>query len=420
VSTIYALRLKICQIYGSKLLKDCPAGFFTLVLLMILPGAVFGFGAKRDSTQKLKRTSHIFISANFDKGSLLYPDNRYKDQILERIYHGSEIRVGMQTKTGNYYDQLYKFPSFGFGYYMADLSRIKLLDQNSETIVDQGYPNAFFGFIKVPLIRGKRLVWNYQFGGGLSFNFKPYHPESNPGNILIGSQRNVYFEVGSSIDLLLTNRIGLSGGYVFKHFSNGAYRIPNLGINLVAFQMALRYNFTKEKRMNLNSVEIPILSKKNEVIAFAAAGAKMLNEDFNEQIYDKQWFQTTVQLGYMRRIGWKRSWGGGFDIIYKSYGNYLKEIEAEKNQSEFNARGVNNFAMAVWAGHEVRYNRVSVHLQCAAYLFNNSRQALESPVYFRIGARYNVYKNFLIGVNLKSHGAKADVLEYAIGYRLGW
>jgi hypothetical protein len=390
----------------------------------VLWGAVFlcstaFFGQQNDSESLRKRTSHIYVSGNLDKGTLLYPDKRYKDRILNNIYHGMELRVGLQTETGNYYDQLYKFPSFGFGYYMANLSQILLADENNEVVIDQGYPNAFFGFIRVPIVRGRKIVWNYQFAGGLSFNFKPYDPEVNPSNILIGSKRNVYFEVGTSIDLILTNRISLSGGYVFKHFSNGAYRMPNLGINLVAFQMALRYHFNKAANLNLAPVTIPVLKDKNEIIAFASVGWKMLNEDFHEQVYDQRWLQSTIQLGYMCRVGWKRSWGAGFDLIYKEYGNHLKSLTATTENQNFNPQSKNNFAMAMWIGHEIRFNRVSTHLQLAGYLFNNSKQALESPYYFRIGARYNVYKNFLVGINLKSHGAKADVLEYAIGYRLG-
>lgn len=390
---------------------------FSCLIVLVCNHSIY---AQQDDAATLKkRTSHLYISANLDKGTLLYPDKRYKDLILNNIYHGMELRVGLQTETGNYYDQLYNFPSFGFGYYMADLSQILLADETNEVVIDQGYPNAFFGFIKVPIVRGKKIVWNYQFAGGLSFNFKPYDPEVNPSNILIGSKRNVYFEVGTSIDLILTNRISLSGGYVFKHFSNGAYRIPNLGINLVAFQMAMRYHFNKSPKLNLTPVEVPVLSDKNEIIAFASVGWKMLNEDFHNQIYDQRWLQSTFQLGYMRRVGWKRSWGAGFDLIYKEYGNHLKNIAQSAEEQEFNPQGKNNFAMAMWIGHEIRFNRVSTHLQLAGYLFNNSKQALESAYYFRIGARYNVYRNFLIGVNLKSHGAKADVLEYAIGYRLG-
>lgn len=373
-----------------------------------------------DSINANNKLFHLFISANFDKGGLLYPTHDYKDQVIEKIYIGSELRIGIQTENGNFYDQLYKYPSFGVGYYYANLTRIKLIDTDSEETFDQGHPSALFGFIKVPIIRRKKVVWSYQFGGGVSFNFKPYDPENNPGNILIGSKLNVYFEVGSSLDYLLSNRFTLSGGYILKHFSNGSARIPNLGINLVAFQCAVRYNFSKSPQFNLNYSKIPELEMKNEIITSIGAGVKMLNEDFDNQKYDNQWFQSTVQVGYMRRVGWKRSWGAGTDFTYKSYGNYLEQMKAEKKEENFEEQSSNNFAMAIWIGHEVRYGKMSVHLQCATYLFNNSVQALESPYYFRIGARYNLYKNALIGINLKSHGTKADIIEYALGYRFGW
>ena len=39
-------------------------------------------------------------------------------------------------------------------------------------------------------------------------------------------------------------------------------------------------------------------------------------------------------------------------------------------------------------------------------------------MYFRVGLKYYVYKNLFAALTLKSHGAKAEAVEFGIGIRL--
>ncbi len=68
-----------------------------------------------------------------------------------------------------------------------------------------------------------------------------FHPVENPDNQVIGSMLNAYAVLKFESEYRLLNRwaFTLSGG--LAHISNGAFQLPNIGINMLQNSLGLKY-----------------------------------------------------------------------------------------------------------------------------------------------------------------------------------
>ena len=104
-----------------------------------------------------------------------------------------------------------------------------------------------YGFVDIPFHK-PRSRWTWLYGGalGISYNFNPYDPETNPVNVFLGSERNVYIDLYFEGHYAISNRMDIGIGTGFKHFSNGSYKLPNAGINLIP--LTIMHNTVSQKK----------------------------------------------------------------------------------------------------------------------------------------------------------------------------
>lgn len=128
-------------------------------------------------------------------------------------------------------------------------------------IPHQGIGTAFFTFgepgqlgnpIAVYLFQGAqlaqftpRLSLRYEWNFGLSGGWKPYHPQTNPENRIIGSKMNAYMNAGFYLCQTLSQHFDLIGGVSLTHFSNGNTQFPNAGLNTASVKLGLMYSFNR-------------------------------------------------------------------------------------------------------------------------------------------------------------------------------
>ena len=106
-----------------------------------------------------------------------------------------------------------------------------------------GYPIGLYTFFRGPFVRGNKLVLNYEAGWGLSTNFKPYDPFTNPYNNAIGSRETLMATFSLILQYQFTRRLDLNTSFTLTHYSNATLKSPNLGINTFAPRLSLRYHF---------------------------------------------------------------------------------------------------------------------------------------------------------------------------------
>lgn len=213
------------------------------------------------------------LKINYHNGRVLQTNDfvRGLNQELSPIshYQALALQIGKQTTGKNYWEQLYGYPVWGAGLYAADFF-------NPE---EMGYPIAVYGFFEAPFKRWGNLSFNYDLRLGLTFNWRKFDPLTNNYNIAIGAGETVYIYSGIDISYQIVKRINIAFGGGFTHFSNGALKKPNFGINTLSPSATITYNLNK----NLSGFKKPVekdLSQQDAVnISFYAGLKNVLLDD---------------------------------------------------------------------------------------------------------------------------------------------
>ena len=78
-----------------------------------------------------------------------------------------------------------------------------------------------------------------------------------------------------------------------------------------------------------------------------------------------------------------------------------------------------HLAISVYPSYELVVNRLSLVLQPGFYVARKKIPGQKSAVYYRIGLKYHLSKNFFAGINLRASSLKeSDFIEWNVGYRL--
>jgi len=348
---------------------------------------------------KVPKRKQLLVQLGVENGGMIAV-NKILDESLRNIYYnGINLRVGWQTdKDGDSYHQLYNYPIYGLGFYASTFRKAEI-----------GTPTALYGFVSVPIHPGRFRRWdfNYRISLGLASNFEPYDEENNPLNVLLGSHRNVSIELGIQANYKLSTHLQMGAGLSFHHFSNGSIRQPNKGINLLPLSVTLTYIPYRESP-DFGQTELPELDENGQVHLHYAFGIKQF-----EPRNRKRYFKSTVGIYWSYAVGYKWRLGVGGDLFYSDSGN----------QPEIAGDALNKMG-AMFSGGPAFYvdhvltKRLYLNGNVGVYIHRNDFNGEIKPVFLRIGTRYKVWKNAYAGISIKAHTAKADFVEWTMGYTL--
>src|ERR1035437_9790345 len=173
-------------------------------------------------------------------GNIIPHDQHVKDLILNPVT-GAELSLEFQTMGEKPWQQFNGFPVIGIGAVYLDLGNAQKL----------GNAFALYPYISYPLIRTRSFKLSLKAGAGVSYLTKTYYNTNKDslGGILplsqangaIGSNLNVYFSGGGSLEIPIAKGFSLIGEYTWNHMSNGSAVAPNSGLNLLNGFVGLRY-----------------------------------------------------------------------------------------------------------------------------------------------------------------------------------
>ena len=106
----------------------------------------------------------------------------------------------------------------------------------------------------------------------------------------------------------------------------------------------------------------------------------------------------------------------GADVFFS---NFLKEFIYYRSVAfpEDNLSGNEDYKrIGIFAGHELFMNKTAFITQLGYYVYYP--YDFEGRTYFRIGLKRYFNDKFFGALTLKSHGAKAEAIEFGIGLRL--
>ncbi|PWL24087.1 MAG: hypothetical protein DCO96_14965 [Fluviicola sp. XM-24bin1] len=256
-----------------------------------------------------------------------------------------------------------------------------------------------YGFMSMPLIHTKRFTFSGRLGAGLSVAPKVYHHETN--NLSIATSTHV----NALVSMAVESRYEIGPHAVnaiidMTHFSNGAAKVPNLGLNVPFVSLGYGYRI-REAQIEI----VPRFSDVNpKYWEFGAVGVVSVKEVY--PVGGKKYPCFGVNLMGRRYFRPQVGMEVSLDFMYKSsLQTYAPDVPMTI---------ADQFQMGIFVGYLMPFYRFHIITGMGYYL--RDKYGFQEPVYHRVGMRY-VFKNGLnINCVLKSHWARADYVEYGIGY----
>jgi hypothetical protein len=281
---------------------------------------------------------------------------------------------------------------YGIGVQYTDMANPQLIGTTVRVL-----PHAY-----VPFVQGGHGALGLRGGWGLGWVEKPFDRRDNAKQIALGSHLNL------AIHLMLEyrhtwGRHALGAGISLDHLSNGSYRQPNLGVNLLNVNLAYSYALgTAPPIVGVADTTAMALNKGREQLV---VGSFAISE--TEQPHTGQYTVYSLS-GHVRwRRTRKSSFGAGVDLFNKGALRTLDTGLGDGGRAALTQAGLHG-------GWTLHFGQGEFLFQMGAYVHTPVPDA--AAVYHRIGLRLRSGRHLLWNLSLKSHYAVADHLEFGVGY----
>lgn len=315
--------------------------------------------------------------------------------LIEDDLYALDLSVSFPTYGSNYWEKMYRYPRTGLGYSYWSLG-------NDEVF---GKAHALYGFVNIPFFKPRRkFSLNYQISFGASYLTKKFDVYEDHLNRAISSRFNVFIQMGidAKIKVLPYSEIVLGAGGA--HFSNGKTHSPNYGINAGTFSLGFNYLFNRPEDGYKDPDPFLLTKRIKQTLIFSASS----------KVYDNlmgtKYFASSLNYNCDYLINHKRRIGLGADLFYD--GSIKEALAKEENVSDSEFKDYLRFGLHI--SHSIQYKKLMMGIQVGHYLY--SKYTDMTSVYNRISVQYLITEQFLFNISVKSHFAKADFIEWGIGY----
>lgn len=299
----------------------------------------------------------------------------------------TEVSYLFQPKGRKYWQQQFNNPIYGVTFFAGSVGNRELL----------GNYYGLFGTIRIPMITAKWYRFTLNLGAGLSHGTKRYNAETNILSMATSTLLNAHVMMGAESRFTF-GRHAINLSIDMTHFSNGAFQVPNLGLNLPFLSLGYGYKIRE------NKADFEMIGPFIQRWEFGVIGYFSAKELF--PIGGKKY--PVMGLNFVGRRYFKQYCGmeASFDIMYKeSVKAYQKDVI--KSDAEI-------IQLGAFVGYILPFNKF--HLVTGMGIYVRDKYQPQDLFYHRVGMRYVFDNGININLVLKSHWARADYIEYGIGY----
>lgn len=333
--------------------------------------------------------------------------NNYEEIPISNIYTLS-FRYERQTDGSRSWHQLYNYPSYGVGMYFASFNVKNQL----------GNPIALYAYTSSYILNKAKWNLKTEVSLGLCFNWQHFTPET-PLNVAMGGALSCYVDAGVTAYRLLDNNFELGLGLYLSHFSNGAMKKPNLGINTIAPKLTLKYKPYGE--FEYSKSPLPPFEKTIEDLTTIFFGSHnvltiLSPNQVDEPYYDKSYLVFGLDKRFLQRLTPKHSLGLGFGLGYNQYIGTTYHIH-EREVVLRNTNIFKKFNLSTYLSYEYRIHKLMLFVEPGYYIYRSIYD--NTPNFFqRIGVRYQLNKHFFASIGLRAaYFSVAQYIEWGIGGR---
>lgn len=301
-------------------------------------------------------------------------------------------------KSSKYWARYYANPKIGLALSYLDLGKPEI----------SGYAIGILPFIEFPIFQLGKVECNLKMATGLGYLSKKWDLRTNNLNKAIGSHVNGNMRVHGVMNIPLPRNLELALGAGITHYSNGNFRMPNLGVNSLELFMGINWN--KKSKIIPDQAKPRGLydSLKHHHFEFAP----MLASKMNGLIYPKRILVWGAGLRYYYRVSGRSQWGTGIDYNFDSEHVYRDNPDARTQDPNLS----NSSELATVLGHELLLGKFGFVSDIGVYVYRPSR--LKEFMYQRLGFKYRIHPNWIVRGTIKAHFSRADYFEWGVSYSI--
>ena len=272
-------------------------------------------------------------------------------------------------------------------------------NMGSETL---GWAAAIGAEFDKRFITKKKWAISGAFTAGLGWVSNPYDSENNPRNRAIGSHLNGYFRVGVKSRYILNQNTFVSADVQLSHFSNAAWKAPNLGVNIPSIGLSVGRILQKP---NIPSIKRQQVNKWTPFVSFRM-GRKSLDIDD-----PRSFVHYTGEIGLDYNLTETSSLRGA--ILFQSDPFY----RFEKFQTLAPLTSSNVLEIGISVGYKAYWGRWNTFFDLGYYLYKPDK-GYKTPYFEALGLGYRINKFWEPVLRLKANKTTADVMEWGVTYYL--
>lgn len=335
------------------------------------------------------------ITASTTPGFLL----AHRADIKNLAAHNYGIELGFEkeqwvTEWGENYNK----PSIGYSLIYYNLGK-----------ESTGHALGALAQVKLKVANLESTSLHFRMGGGISYLTKTFDLEENLRNQAIGSHLNGTMQFSLLGHTMIRNkRDFLEYGLSITHYSNAAFKVPNLGYNIPS--VTLRYGLgLPTEQVEVDSFDAYILPLNYglhwRVTSFAGRKQANLSDPVNFTNYG-------VQFRGMYYRNLVRAWRFGIDFTTDKNYAYAKDNQVDLTSLSFGQQ----LEIGLAGGYQWRFSNVDVVGEIGAYIYRPGD--IKTTLNQRLGAIYNISDHVSVQGMLRFHEGVADFFELGAGYTL--
>jgi len=337
------------------------------------------------------------IDADYFTGNVLLHDNTLLHLTTGRP-EGMVLSWNKLTNGEKSWQARYNYPDYGVSFVYQDYNN-GILGYNVSL---NGHYNFYFFKRRLQL----------RLGQGIGYSSNPYDKVSNPKNVAISTHltSSTLVMINYYSKRLLFDHLRVKAGLLFTHHSIGNLSAPNMGVNTLALNVGLTYDFSEKNRELIPLQDDSDYSRKlgyNIVVRSGANQSDRVGTDL---------YPFVVFSGYVdRKISHINNlqFGADFFLSYflKEYLRYESILDDGQTDPDVDFKRA-----GIFIGHELFINNISFLTQIGYYVYNPSE--FGESYYIRAGFKYYIKDNFYGVATIKAHAADAEGFEFGLGIRL--
>lgn len=359
--------------------------FFTVLILLIVRHACYADGCHDE-------VPYWRMATNVHTGFVITHHNNMHI-LTEHHPRAFELFLAKRVHGEKDWHSFYGYPEYGASLIMFDFG--------SPSYIGKSY--GLYPFMNFFLCNsGKHLNISVKVGAGAAYVEKIFDRHTNFKNVAIGSHINALLSLQFNAHVRITNDLSAFTGIGLTHFSNGAFKMPNAGLNILTLNAGFGYTFGDRYPLkSMASVETP--DKKWCYRIYLSGGVKEISP-----VGGEKYLTSGFSLEMSRKHLPLTRFGGTFDLFYDT-SDYHSLRDDDTNRLATVKAGLA-------AGYELAFGRLSVIVQAGIYL--RAKYTENGMTYQRMALRYAVNSKANIHFGLKNQLGQADYLEISYGYRI--